>query len=54
MELTLELNNLNKDNNKKISYCENCGEQNTMSIKLLGVDRIVPCLCSCRKAELEQ
>ena len=38
----------------EITYCENCGEQNTMVINLLGVDRLVPCLCNCRKAKIEQ
>ena len=38
----------------EITYCENCGEQNTMVINLLGVDRLVPCLCSCRREEIEK
>lgn len=37
-----------------MELCPNCGEKTTMIIKLLGVNRLVRCICSCRKKELEQ
>ena len=52
MDFELKLNNLNEK--EKITYCEKCGEQTSMIINVFGVNRIVRCICSCRKAELEQ
>lgn len=39
---------------KEITYCEKCKEETAMFINILGKERIVPVICSCRKKELEK
>lgn len=37
-----------------ITYCKECGEQTNMIVNILGQNRIVPCICKCRKEKLEK
>lgn len=48
--------NINKFDNEDsiIKCCEKCGDKIGIIINVLGVKRIVPIICSCRKKELEE
>lgn len=39
---------------EEVTYCKKCGEKTGMIVNLLGKERIVPIMCSCRKQELAE